>query len=81
MHRRLLPLILTASVLVAPLGAAPLALAAEAVDPAAYAVEDARIAALLAKRVGNPKLGRDVVVNVMNLTAGTTHHRVQSRPE
>jgi len=72
MHRKLLPLILTASVLVAPLCAAPLALAAEAVDPAAYAVEDARIAALLAKRVGNPKLGRDMVVNVMNLTAGTT---------
>ena len=72
MRRSLLPLLLSASVLIAPLGAAPWAQAADSVDQAAYAAEDARIAALLAKRLKNPKLGRDVVVNVTNLTAGTT---------
>lgn len=72
MRRSLLPLVLAASVLLAPLTAAPLAHAADTADPAAYSAEDARIAALLATRLKNPKLGRDVVVNVTNLTAGTT---------
>ena len=72
MRRLLLPLALSASVLLAPLSAAPVALAADSMALAAYAAEDARIAALLAKRLKSPRLGRDVVVNVTNLTAGTT---------
>ena len=71
----LLPLVLTASVLLTPLAGAPLALAADPAVPAdsgAFAAKDAQIAALLVKRLSNPKLGRDVVVNVTNLTTGTT---------
>lgn len=72
MRRLILPLVLAASFVISPIAAATMASAADAVDPAAYAAQDARIAALLAKRLKNPKLGRDVVVNVTNLTAGTT---------
>jgi D-alanyl-D-alanine carboxypeptidase/D-alanyl-D-alanine-endopeptidase (penicillin-binding protein 4) len=72
MRRLILPLVLAASFVVSPIVATPMAHAADVVDPAAYAAQDARIAALLAKRLKNPKLGRDVVVNVTNLTAGTT---------
>ena len=72
MRRSLLPLVLAVSVLLTPLAAAPLAQASDTADSGAYAAEDARIADLLAKRLKNPRLGRDVVVNVTNLTAGTT---------
>jgi D-alanyl-D-alanine carboxypeptidase/D-alanyl-D-alanine-endopeptidase (penicillin-binding protein 4) len=72
MRRLILPLVLAASLVVSPIAVAPMAQAADAVDPAAYAAEDARIATVLAKKLGNPRLGRDVVVNVTNLTAGTT---------
>ncbi len=72
MRRLTLPLVLAVSILLAPLGTATLARAADGADPSAYAAQDARIAAVLAKRLTSPKLGRDVVVNVTNLTTGTT---------
>ncbi|MGI9136042.1 MAG: D-alanyl-D-alanine carboxypeptidase/D-alanyl-D-alanine-endopeptidase [Candidatus Nanopelagicales bacterium] len=72
MRRLLLPLVISAS-LIAGLGlAAPMAQAADAIDPAAYSALDASIATTLARKLGNPKLGRDVVVNVTNLNTGTT---------
>jgi D-alanyl-D-alanine carboxypeptidase/D-alanyl-D-alanine-endopeptidase (penicillin-binding protein 4) len=67
MRRLILPLVLAASIVVAPM-----AHAADAADPATYAAQDAQIASVLAKRVVSPKLGRDVVINVTNLTTGTT---------
>lgn len=67
MRRLILPLVLVASVI-----AAPMAHAADTTDPSAYAAQDSRIASVLAKKLGNPRLGRDVVVNVTNLTTGTT---------
>jgi serine-type D-Ala-D-Ala carboxypeptidase/endopeptidase (penicillin-binding protein 4) len=67
MRRILLPLVLTASIALAPA-----VHAAESPDPSPYAAQDSRIASVLAKKLGNPKLGRDVVVNVTNLTTGTT---------
>lgn len=67
MRRLILPLVLVASIALAPM-----AQAADATDPSVYAAQDSRIASVLAKKLGNPKLGRDVVVNVTNLTTGTT---------
>ncbi|MEY4136782.1 MAG: hypothetical protein RL205_910 [Actinomycetota bacterium] len=66
MRRLILPFVLAASILMAPA-----AHAADA-DPAAYSALDSRISSVLAKRLGNPRLGSDVVVNVTNLTTGTT---------
>ncbi len=67
MRRLILPLVLAGSFIVAPM-----AHAADAADPSAYAAQDSQIASVLAKRIAGPKLGRDVVVNVTNLTTGTT---------
>lgn len=72
MRRLTLPLVVAVSLLLSPLVPATAAHAADPVDPSAYAAQDARIAAVLAKRLTSPKLGRDVVVNVTNLTTGTT---------
>lgn len=72
MRRLLLPLVISASLIAGSALTSPVAHAADAADPAAYATLDAGIAASLARKLGNPKLGRDVVVNVTNLTSGTT---------
>lgn len=74
MRRIILPLLLATSILLAPAAAAADTATSSAPPSAAadYSAEDARIAALLAKQLKNPKLGRDVVVNVTNLTGGNT---------